>query len=148
MNGQTGKIVRFGASLSVLATVLSACASSPFTPPPVDATSPVAAAAEAAAKEPGKVPSLAGIPAVPTDIPKPGEYKAQVQAEQAAAAQLRRDTAPDTFGLSDTEGFAARAQRAGRVPPSEIPTVADRAETEAFAKAARGRATPPPSKPQ
>lgn len=148
MNGQTGKIVRFGASLSVLAAVLSACASSPFTPPPVDATSPVAAAAEAAAKEPGKIPSLASIPTVPTDIPKPGEYKAQVQAEQAAAAQLRRDTAPETFALTDTEGFAARAQRAGRVPPSEIPTVADRAETEAFAKAARGRATPPPSKPQ
>lgn len=146
MNGQTGKIVRFGASLAVLAAALSACAS-PFTPPPVDATSPVAAATEAAAREPARRPRLADIPPIPTDVPKPGEYKAQVRAEQAAAAKLKRDTAPDTFALSDTDGFVARAQRATRVPPSEIPTVADRAETEAFAKAARGRATPPPSKP-
>ncbi len=148
MNGQTGKIVRYGASLAVLATLLSACGTSPFTPPPVDQTSPVASAAEAAAHQRGVRPSFAEIPAIPTDIPKPGEYKAQVQEQQAAAAQLKRDTAPDTFALSDTDGFAARAQRAARVPPSEIPTVADRAETEAFAKAARGRATPPPSKPQ
>ncbi|MFT4253535.1 MAG: hypothetical protein QM608_13730 [Caulobacter sp.] len=148
MNGQTGKIVRHGASLAVLAIVLAACASSPFTPPPADPTSPLAAAADAAAHQRGKLPTFADIPQIPTDIPKPSEYKAQVQAEQAAAAQLKRDTAPETFALSDTDGFAARAQRAARVPPSEIPTAADRAETEAFAKAARGRATPPPSKPQ
>lgn len=157
MNDETGKIVRLGvlfrgtALLSLLAG-LAACASSisPFTPPPADPSSPVAAAANAAAKESkGAVaPRFIDIPPIPTDVRTPVQFKKAVGAEKIAADKLKRDTAPSTWTLSDTEGYAAKARKIGKAPPSDIPTDADRAATEAFAKAARERATAPPSKPQ
>jgi len=160
MNVETGKIVRLGvlirgAALMGLLTVLTACASSlssisPFSPPPADPSSPVAAAANAAAKQSRNAvaPRFVDIPPLPTDVRTPVQFKKAVGAEKAAAAQLKRDTAPDTWTLSDTEGYASKARKVGKAPPSDIPTDADRAATEAFAKAARDRATAPPSKPQ
>jgi hypothetical protein len=160
MNDETGKIVRLGvlfrgAALMGLLAGLTACASSlssisPFSPPPADPNSPVAAAANAAARESkhASVPRFIDIPPLPTDVRTPVQFKKAVGAELAAAEQLRRDTAPNTWTLSDTEGYASKAREVGKAPPSDIPTDADRAATEAFAKAARDRATAPPSKSQ
>jgi hypothetical protein len=157
MNDETGKIVRLGVLLRGAALMgafvgLAACASrfSPFSPPPADPTSPVAAAANAAAKSSKRVdrPSFTDIPAIPTDVRKPVEFKKAVGAEKLAAAKLMRDTAPDTWTLSNTEAYAAKARAVAKVPAPAAPTDADRAATEAFAKAARERATAPPSKPQ
>jgi hypothetical protein len=157
MNDETGKIVRLGvlfrsAALMVALVGLSGCASrfSPFTPPPADPASPVAAAANAAAKSSKRAdrPSFMDIPAIPTDIRTPVQFKKAVGAEKLAADKLMRDTAPATWTLSNTETYAAKARAVAKVPPSDIPTDADRAATEAFAKAARERATAPPSKPQ
>lgn len=163
MNVETGKIVRLGvlfrgAALVGLLAGLTACASSmssissmsPFTPPPADPSSPVAAGANAAAKDSkhAKSPRFIDIPAIPTDVRTPVEFKKAVGAEKIAADQLKRETAPSTWTLSDTEGYASKARKVGKAPPSDIPTDADRAATEAFAKAARDRATAPPSKPQ
>jgi hypothetical protein len=152
MNGETGKIVRLGVlfrgvALVGLLTGLSACV---FTPPPVDPSSPLAAAANAAAKDSShaKRPTFAEIPAIPTDIRKPVEFKKAVGAEKAAADELRRQTAPSTWTLTDTEAYATKARKTAKAPAPEAPTDADRAATEAFAKAARDRATAPPSKPQ
>lgn len=154
MNGETGKIVRpgvvfRGAALLGLLTGLAACAS-PFTPPPADPSSPVAAAANAAAKDSkhASKPTFAEIPAIPTDVRKPVEFKAAVGAEKVAAEKLKRDTAPGTWTLSDTDAYASKARNSAKVPAPAAPTEADRAATEAFAKAARDRATAPPSKPQ
>ena len=154
MNGETGKIVRSGvvlrgAALMGLLTGLAACAS-PFSPPPADPSSPVAAAANAAAKSSkhaGK-PTFAEIPAIPTDVRTPVQFKKAVGEEKLAADKLKRDTAPSTWTLSDTEGYAANARGFAKVPAPAAPTDADRAAPEAFAKAARDRATAPPSKPQ
>jgi hypothetical protein len=160
MNDETGKIARLGglfrgAALIGLLAGLTACASSlssisPFSPPPADPNSPVAAAANAAAKQSRNAvaPRFVDIPPLPTDVRTPVQFKKAVGAELAAAAQLRRDTAPSTWTLSDTEGYASKARKVGKAPPSDIPTEADRAATEAFAKAARDRAKAPPSKPQ
>jgi hypothetical protein len=164
MNDETGKIARLGVlfrgaaqvSLTVgLLAGLTACASSmssvsPFSPPPADPSSPVAAAANAAAKASShaNTPRFIDIPPIPTDVRTPVEFKKAVGAEKVAADKLKRDTAPSTWTLSDTESYASKARKLGKAPPSDIPTDADRAATEAFAKAARDRATAPPSKPQ
>jgi hypothetical protein len=153
MNDETGKIARLGGLFRGAALMgllgLTACVS-PFTPPPADPSSPVAAAANAAAKDSrGAVaPRFIDIPAIPTDVRTPVQFKKAVGAEKIAADKLKRETAPSTWTLSDTEGYAAKARKIGKAPPSDIPTDADRAATEAFAKAARERATAPPSKPQ
>ncbi len=154
MNDETGKIVRLdvlfrGAALSALLAGLAACVS-PFSPPPADPSSPVAAAANAAAKQSkhASKPSFIDIPPIPTDVRTPVEFKKAVGSEKLAADKLKRETAPSTWTLSDTEGYASKARKVGKAPPSDIPTEADRAATEAFAKAARDRATAPPSKPQ
>ncbi len=157
MNDETGKIVRLGvllrgAALVSLLAGLTACASSlsPFSPPPADPNSPVAAAANAAAKDSkhASLPRFVDIPPIPTDVRTPVQFKKAVGAEKIAADKLKRDTAPGTWTLSDTEGYASTARKVGKAPPSDIPTDADRAATEAFAKASRDRATAPPSKPQ
>ena len=160
MNDETGKIVRLsvlfrGAALVGLLAGLSACASSmssisPFSPPPADPSSPVAAAANAAAKDSRKAskPTFAEIPAIPTDVRTPVQFKKAVGEEKLAADKLKRDTAPSTWTLSDTDGYASKARGFAKVPAPAAPTDADRAATEAFAKAARDRATAPPSKPQ
>jgi hypothetical protein len=154
MNDETGKIVRLGvlfrgAALTGLLAGLAAC-TSPFTPPPVDPSSPLAVEANTAAKQSRHAakPTFASIPPIPTDIRKPVEFKKAVGDEKLAADQLRRDTAPNTWTLSDTETYASKARTVAKAPAPEAPTDADRAATAAFAKAARDRATAPPSKPQ
>jgi hypothetical protein len=147
MNGETGKIVRLGVLMGFSALVVAGCAT-PFSAAQVDPSSPVAEATRAATHPKGRRPTFADIPPIPTDVPAPGAYRATVTAQQAAGDKLRRDTAPDTFKLNDTEGYAARTRSAGKAPNFGAPTDADRADTEAFAKAARGRASAPSSQPK
>ena len=73
--------------------------------------------------------------------------RAAVVAQQRAGDALTRAVAPNTWELKDTEAYAAKARREVKPPAFEPPTDADRAATEAFARAARGRASAPPSQP-
>lgn len=145
MNGETRKIVRLGLIVG-LAAGASACAN-PFKTAPVNPSSPVAAAATAAAREKGSHRKLSEIPAIPTDIPNADQMRAAVAQQQVAGEALTRATAPSTWELKDTEAYAAKARRDVKPPAFEAPTDADRAATEAFARAARGRASAPPSQP-
>ncbi|MFY8143690.1 MAG: hypothetical protein ACOVMT_07410 [Caulobacter sp.] len=146
MNGETRKIVRMGLILGFAAGA-TACAS-PFSSGQVDPSSPVAAAATAAAKVKGPRRKFADIPAIPTDVPTDDQIRASVVQQQAAGAALNKATAPNTWELKDSESYAARARRDANPPALAAPTEADRANTEAFARAARGRASAPPSQPQ
>lgn len=146
MNGETRKIVRIGLILGFAAGA-TACAS-PFSSGQVDPSSPVAAAATAAAKVKGPRRKFADIPAIPTDVPTDDQIRASVVQQQAAGAALNKATAPNTWELKDSESYAARARREANPPALAAPTEADRANTEAFARAARGRASAPPSQPQ
>ena len=147
MNGATGKIVRLGVLIALGASATTGCAS-PFQSAPVDPSSPVAQATRAAADHPGRRPTFAEIPQIPTDVRGPARIKAAIDAQQAAAAKLMLETAPDTFRLHDTEAFAAVARAEAKAPDLDAPTDADRAATDAFAKAARGRASAPSSQPK
>lgn len=146
MNGETRKILRFGLIVGFAAGA-SACAS-PFKTAPVDSSSPVAAAVESAAKTKGPRRKLSEIPAIPSDIPNADQIRAAVAQQQTAGEALTRATAPSTWELKDTESYATKARREVTPPAFEAPTDTDRANTEAFARAARGRASAPPSQPQ
>ena len=146
MNGETRKIVRL-ALIVGLAAGATACAN-PFKTAEVDPSSPIAAEAAAAAKAQAPPRKFSDIPALPTDVPNADQVRAAVVAQQRAGDALTKAVAPGTWELKDTEGYAAKARSDVKAPAFEAPTDADRANTDAFARAARGRASAPPSTPQ
>jgi hypothetical protein len=111
----------------------------------VDAASPVAAQAAAAAANPGPYPKFSDIPAAPDDVRAGAAWKGDVVAVQSAGARINAQAAPDASTPNDTEAFAERLRRlaaeGGEAPTEE----ASRAAADGFARIARERATPPPS---
>ncbi len=146
MNGETRKIVRLILTVG-LAAGAAACAN-PFSTAQVDPGSPIAAKVAAAANQRGPHRKLVDIPAVPKDIPTADTIRARVASQQAVGEAVTKAVAPGTWELKNTDSYADKARRDVAPPAFEAPTDADRAATEAFAKAARGRASAPPSQPQ
>lgn len=124
--------------------MLSGCAiSNPFVTASVNPASPIAAEVAAKARAGHDYPTFADIPPVPTDVrPLPAFGRAAKDLE-VAGAELARDTAPGTWTLTGTEAFAGRARDIAG--PEATGPASTTAATEAFAKAQRARATPPPS---
>jgi len=86
-------------------------------------------------------PNFCDIPPKPTDIRPAAAFKTQVVRTRMAGANVVRQTAPETFTLSDTEGFAESAKREAAPPPPEAS--ASEADTEAFVTQSKAKATPP-----
>jgi hypothetical protein len=127
------------ASLGACA-LLGACVGNPFEDAKVDPRSPVTAEVASSVRPDAPYPTFAGIPPVPKDVRPHRQYgRAAAQIAQTGA-DLERATADDTWTLNNTETFAAEAQTAAG--PALAPPV--QADTEAFARAQRKRATPPP----
>jgi hypothetical protein len=101
----------------------------------------VAAKTAPACAKDGPYPAFCSIPKPPTDLKSPATIRREVVATRLAGRDLVDETAPATFTLTDTAGFAQRAiTEAAPPPPVTTPNDAD---TEAFVKAARATATPP-----
>jgi hypothetical protein len=98
-----------------------------------------------AAKTPGPWPTFADIPEVPGDVRDPAGWRAAVADQNALGAETLRGGAEDTWSLTATEAFRARAQAEVDSVKVHAPTAAEIAESEAYARALRKRATPPPS---
>lgn len=123
------------------AALLGGCAATPFAAAPVNPDSPIAAEVAAAAKRKADFPSFHDIPKPPTDQRPVAAWGQAAGDTEDAGRRLERETAPGTWSLEGTETFSGKAQAeigrdAGAVTG---------ADTEAFARAARERATPPPS---
>lgn len=119
---------------------LSGCAGNPFGEAKVDPTSPVAADVARLTRQPARLPTFAAIPKAPTDVRPLWQYGRDARRVQAAGQALTQATAPETWTLQGTDTFADRArQDAG--PQIDPPAPGD---AEAFARALRERATPPP----
>lgn len=119
---------------------LCGCVGNPFEDAKVDPRSPVAAEVAKSVRPDAAYPTFASIPPIPKDVRPHRQYgKAAAEIQQTRAA-LDRATADDTWTLNNTEAFAADA-RAAAGPELAPGTQAD---TEAFAKDLRKRATPPP----
>lgn len=124
---------------SIACALLSGCAF-PIASVKVDANSPIAPEVAKLASADKDYPSFQEIPAKPTDLPPPRIFGERASEVVAARDRLEVATAPNTWTLGNTGNFQARAQ-ADAGPALGPPTNAD---TEAFAKAVRKRATPPP----
>ena len=98
-------------------------------------------AAEFARPQTLTFPDFCDIPAKPTNVPTAQAFKTEVVRTRVAGAVIVSQSAPDTFTLSDTVGFADRAKEvAAPPPPMSAPSEAD---TEAFVNQAKAKATPP-----
>jgi hypothetical protein len=120
--------------------VLSGCIGDPFREAQVDPSSPVAPDVARMTSAKASFPSFKDIPTPSKDGRPLRLYGQAAKQLQLAAADLETATAPNTWTLQGTEGFAAGARR--DVGP-ELPPAAP-AATEADVKALRERATPPP----
>jgi hypothetical protein len=86
-------------------------------------------------------PQFSQIPKTPNDV-RPVQAWASAAADvQTSGQELTRQTAPETWSLSNTATFAAQAQAAVRDEPAFERAGGD---TETFAREQRERATPPP----
>ena len=120
--------------------LLGGCVGNPFKGAEIDPASPIAPEAARLTRQNAKSPSFASIPSPPTDVRPLAQYGGDANQVLAAGQALEVATAPGTWTLQSTEDFANKARRdAG--PQIAPPTAGD---AEAFAKALRERATPPP----
>jgi hypothetical protein len=122
------------------AALLSGCIGDPFKDAKIDPASPIAAEEAKLTRQPAPMPSFAAIPKKPTDLRAAAQYGRSAQDILAQGEALVAATQPSTWTLQNTEAFAEKGRRdAG--PQLEPPTAAD---SEAFARELRERATPPP----
>ncbi len=127
-----------------LALCVSACASPlPFNQS-VDPASPAAARIEALVAENRTYPRWADFPATPSGLPAPYEIATEVIRLEATQDALAEAVSRIQWTLNDPEGYAQSAR--ARIDPSRSRPIStmSRAEYEAWARALRQRATPPP----
>lgn len=126
------------------AAALAGCAYNPFGAP-IDKTSSASAAISALPRTLGPYPRWSQFPHGPQPVPPPSEVAGNVADVQAAQANLLNSAGQLQWTLSGTTAFAAQA-RAQINPAYTSPAPADeRARAEAYAKALREQATPPPA---
>ena len=89
----------------------------------------------------GAYPTFCSIPKALTDVRSPGSVHRAVIATRLAGRDVVLSTAPSTFTLDDTAGYARRAITEAAPPPPV--TTASEADADAFARAARAAAKPP-----
>lgn len=126
--------------LAAAAGLLSGCVGNPFANAQIDPASPVAADVARMTRADAKLPKFASIPAAPKDVRPAADYGREAASLDAAAADLIRETGPETWTLTGTDAFADTARKdVGPALPPVIP-----GDAEAFARELRERATPPP----
>jgi hypothetical protein len=89
-------------------------------------------------------PTFASIPPAPKDVRPHLQYGQAANRVEKDAAAVVAATDPKSWTITNTEDFAAKARTdAGPVLPP-----ASTADTEAFAREQKARATPPPPPPR
>lgn len=150
MNGDRSRFRRTGKTLLLCAAAMSLCACvtvpavEPYADAEVDPNSPAAAAIQAQASQAATFPTFEGIPQTPNDLRTEEGWRMAVAEVESDGVGLLQATAPVTWTLSDSEGFAARMRALIDFDPSDIPSANQAAETAAWAARMRARATPPP----
>jgi len=131
-------MTRLSAAIAASAILSASCAwaggvASPSAPLPEDI-----------AGKPAKVrrfPTFCEIPPRPTNVRSGKAFRQAVVAIRLAGVHLVAQTAPGTFSLDDTDGFASAARAEATPPPPMSPL--DVQQTEDFSKQARALAIPP-----
>lgn len=124
-----------------IAIVTIAAAAGPaFAAAPCQAPAP-APDAELASQANLTYPEFCAIPAKPKDVRPVEAFRTAVVRTRVAGAIIVRQSAPETFSLTGTEGFAQSAK--GQAAPPPAMTLPGEANTEAFVAKSKARATPP-----
>ena len=110
----------------------------------IDPASPAAAEVAKRAEEARPWPTFADIPPLPEDVRDSAAWKSAVQDQEAEGLYTARNAAEETWSLTATEAFAAEQRAKVAEVDVHAPTDAEIAESEAYARALRARATPPP----
>lgn len=146
-----GNLVRIGSlsrfiALTALAGALTGCAAyDPFNQG-IDPNSAAAQRVEALARADDSYPRWADFPAAPQNVPTPREIRNQVQALEAADAQLNRQVAAIDWTLDERDGDPWARRVRNRIDPRLAQPVdpAEVAEALRWAQALRERSDPPP----
>ncbi|HEY2708574.1 MAG TPA: hypothetical protein VGI95_11030 [Caulobacteraceae bacterium] len=126
------------AKLSVVAAAALFAASTGAHAAPATSTADAIADAE----RPAPLPTFASIPPAPKDLRPFAAWRSAIHDTKVAGAQVYAEGAATPWTLGDTEGWAAHERALAAAPaPMTSPSEGD---TEAFVKAMRARATPPP----
>ena len=136
-----GLLILAGVAIGMAGCVISG---GPAAPLAVDPNSQVGKDVLYAAKHPGPYPKFADIPKIPTDVPPPSAWRAQVADLQQGRDRVVTEAAALPAPLADTEPFADKSRALAKAPLDPAPPDADQ-QTQADAAALRERATPPPS---
>jgi len=140
VNVRTGQVSRNLVLVMGSCSLLSACIGNPFARAQVDPRSPIAAEVAKSVRPHASYPTFKDIPPVPKDLRPHKEYGEQADVIEKEAAVLTAATREQTWTLSDTGAFVA--QGLADAGPAIAP--ADPAETAAFEKDSKARATAPP----
>lgn len=129
------------------AMTLAACVSVPNEPyanAAVDRNSPASEQVAAQAAQNAPFPTFGSIPQAPGDVRSVEGWNIAVSAIGADRARLLAETAPGTFSLTDTDGFAAAVRSTIAYDLADVPPADQAAQSAAWATKMRERATPPP----
>jgi hypothetical protein len=137
-------IWRLSLCAGLLGSVTACVQVSPFATQPVDSGSPIAADVSAASVANTPFPTFANIPTAPQDVRSPEAWRKAVASALKDKRVLETQAEANPATLFNPEAFARAARARAATRPGYVPTINSRAETEAFAKDLRERATPPP----
>lgn len=150
MNGDRSRFHQAGRALLLCAAAsgLCACVGVPgvelYDEERVDAGAAASTQIAEQAAQDRAWPSFTDIPQLPADVRPPDAWRTAVAGTEQDRTQLLIAVAPSTWSLSETDAFAQRITSSLALKPGDVPTAAQQAETEAWARRMRERATPPP----
>ena len=142
---QPSRFFSYALIMGLSAMAVGCAQLSPFETTPVDATSPIAGDVTSAARANLAFPRFADIPTAPKDTRTPGEWRKAVVITLRDKSVVETMAESNPASLFDPEGFAKKARARAAIKPGDATPAMSREDTEAFAKALRERATPPPS---
>ncbi len=144
LTGKPMRSARVAVTAAMLVLVLSGCASLDPFQRNVASESPAAPSVEAALEADHEYPTWAEFPAAPTGVLKPADVAQRVAGLERQGAALVQWAQDNPQMVTDTSAFAA--QGLGQINRNySRPAPANAAaQTEAFARAAKALATPPP----
>jgi hypothetical protein len=132
----------FGCAGACLLT--TACVGNLLSDTSIDPKSPIAAEAHKLSRSTGDLPKFSQIPKVPKDVRPVRQFGVAAAETVSVRDDLVRKTDPGTWTLTGGGATTAFAEKA-RADAGPEAAPADPGTTEAFARALRKRATPPPS---
>ncbi len=141
---QPSRILRCALIVGVSAFAVGCVQVTTFQTKPVDAMSPIAGDVTSAARADLAFPKFANIPAAPTDMRTPAEWRKAVVIMLRDKSVIETMAEANPASLFGAEAFAQKARARAAVKPGDATPAMTREDSEAFAKALRERATPPP----